>query len=149
RPNDNAAVALRPRAARTAAGVENTDVVLQDDGPAAHKIAVRAIEPGEPVVKYGFPIGAATAAIAPGAWVHSHNLKTCLEGVVEYRYEPARVGARHAAPLPPGAPDDQRATPTFAGYRRRNGRVGTRNEVWILNTVGCVNPAAEQFARTG
>ena len=148
-PTDNVVVAVRPLAAGTEVVVEDTNVVLQDDVPAGHKIAVRAIEPGEPVVKYGFPIGAATAAIAPGAWVHSHNLKTCLEGVVEYRYEPARVGARHAAPLPPGAPDDQRATPTFAGYRRRNGRVGTRNEVWILNTVGCVNHAAEQIGRTG
>jgi len=139
-------VAVRSLPAGSEVVVEDAGVVLRDDVPAGHKIAVRPIEPGEPVVKYGFPIGAATAAIAPGAWVHTHNLKTCLEGVVDYRYQPVpvSVGAQHAAPLrTPGA------TPTFAGYRRRNGRVGTRNEVWILNTVGCVNHAAEQIGRTG
>ncbi len=124
--------------------------MLRDDVPAGHKIAVRPIEPGEPVVKYGFPIGAATTAIAPGAWVHTHNLKTCLEGVVDYRYQPAdrtrnaEVGSRNSSSafrVPSSA--------FFQGYRRRNGRVGTRNEVWILNTVGCVNHAAEQIGRTG
>ena len=148
-PADNVVVAVRLLPAGNEVVVEDARVVLLDHVPAGHKIAMRPIEPGEPVVKYGFPIGAATAAIAPGAWVHSHNLKTCLEGVEEYRYQPAGVGARHAAPLPPGASADQPATPTFAGYRRRNGRVGTRNEVWILNTVGCVNHAAEQIGRTG
>jgi altronate hydrolase len=65
--------------------------------------------------------------------------------LVDYRYEPAvSVGAQHAAPLRTSG-----VTPTFAGYRRRNGRVGTRNEIWILNTVGCVNHAAEQIGRTG
>jgi altronate hydrolase len=100
-----------------------------------HKIALRDIEPGEPVVKYGYPIGVATAPIARGAWVHSHNLRTRLEGTVEYRYSP-RV-TRHE-PAPPA---------TFDGFLRSNGRVGTRNEVWVLNTVGCVNHAAEQIAR--
>jgi len=151
-PADNVVVAVRSLPAGSEVVVEDAGVVLRDDVPAGHKIAVRPIEPGEPVVKYGFPIGAATAAIAPGAWVHTHNLKTCLEGVVDYRYEPAdRRGLppRQKYAVAPGAPDDQRATPTFAGYRRRNGRVGTRNEVWILNTVGCVNHAAEQIGRTG
>jgi altronate hydrolase len=144
-PADNVVVAVRPLAAGCEVVVEDQAVVLHDAVPAGHKFAVRAIEPGEPVVKYGFPIGAATAAIAPGAWVHSHNLKTCLEGLVDYRYEPAvSVGAQHAAPLRTSG-----VTPTFAGYRRRNGRVGTRNEIWILNTVGCVNHAAEQIGRTG
>src|SRR5438309_430277 len=148
-PADNVVVAVRPLVAGCEVVVDDDAVVLRDAVPAGHKIAIRTVEPGEPVVKYGFPIGVATAAIPPGAWVHTHNLKTCLDGVEEYRYQPAGVGVRHAAPLPPGALDGQRATPTFAGYRRRNGRVGTRNEVWILNTVGCVNHAAEQIGRTG
>src|SRR5207253_9148232 len=113
-PADNVVVAVRPLVAGCEVVVEDDAVVLRDAVPAGHKIAVRAIEPGEPVVKYGFPIGVATAAIAPGAWVHTHNLKTCLEGVVDYRYMPAsvNVGAQHAAPLhTPGV------TPTFMGYR--------------------------------
>jgi len=144
-PLDNVAVAIQGLTAGTDVVVEGVGaqqaVPLREDIPAGHKVALRALARGATVVKYGFPIGVATAAIAPGAWVHSHNLKTCLEGVLEYTYEPTpRVGAQHAAPRP---------APTFQGYRRANGRVGTRNEVWILNTVGCVNHAAERIAREG
>jgi len=141
-PLDNVAVAVQSLTAGETLSVEGERVALTENIPAGHKVALRPIARGETVVKYGFPIGAATAPIAPGAWVHSHNLKTCLEGMLEYTYEP--VGAQHAAPLqtPP-------RTPTFLGYRRPNGRVGTRNEVWILNTVGCVNHAAERIAREG
>ena len=149
-PADNVAVAVRTLPAGSEPAVGGERVVLVEEVPAGHKLALRALARGEPVVKYGFPIGAATAPIAPGAWVHSHNLKTCLEGVLEYTYEPAdvRVGAQHAAPLqtPLHAPLH---APTFMGYRRPNGRVGTRNEVWILNTVACVNHAAERIAREG
>ena len=148
-PLDNVAVAVQGLTAGEKVSVEGERVTLTEDVPAGHKVALRALARGETVVKYGFPIGAATAPIAPGTWVHSHNLKTCLEGVLEYQYEPTpRVGAQHAAPLqnPVHAP---LPAPTFQGYRRSNGRVGTRNEVWILNTVGCVNHAAERIAREG
>ena len=88
-PADNVVVAVRALAAGCELVVEGERVVLREDVPPGHKISLRALEPGEPVVKYGFPVGAATAPIAPGAWVHTHNLKTCLEGVVEYQYEPS------------------------------------------------------------
>ena len=139
-PADDVAVAVQALTAGDELMVEGERVLLADDVPAGHKLALRPLARGQTVVKYGFPIGAATAPIAPGAWVHSHNLKTCLEGMLEYTYEP--VGPQHPALLPPLAP-------TFMGYRRPNGRVGTRNEVWILNTVGCVNHAAERIAREG
>ncbi len=149
-PADNVAVAVRPLAAGSEVAVPGDRVVLCEAVAAGHKIALRALEPGESVVKYGFPIGEVTALITPGAWVHSHNLKTGLEGMVEYRYEPVdrrALPARQKYAVAPGAPDQRPATPTFQGYRRRNGRVGTRNEVWILNTVGCVNHAAERIAQ--
>ena len=99
-PADNVAVAVRPLVGGSELVVDGERLVLAEDVPAGHKVALRAVRRGEPIVKYGFPIGAATAPIAPGAWVHSHNLKTCLEGVVEYAYDPAQaVGAQHAAPL--------------------------------------------------
>jgi len=155
-PADNVAVAVRPLSAACDITVAGEHVALREDIPASHKIALRALEPGEPVVKYGFPIGAVTAPIVRGAWVHSHNLRTCLEGTVEYRYEPAdRLG------LPERTRNAERGSrnscsalrvPTsafFQGYRRPNGRVGTRNELWILNTVGCVNRAAERIAHEG
>ncbi|HKC42136.1 MAG TPA: altronate dehydratase family protein, partial [Gemmatimonadales bacterium] len=140
-PLDNVAVAVEGLTAGATLKIGAEPVVLTEDVPAGHKVALRALARGETVVKYGFPIGAATAAIAPGAWVHSHNLKTCLEGVLEYTYEPA------SPPVPLST--TWRGGTTFMGYRRPNGRVGTRNEVWILNTVGCVNHAAERIAREG
>ncbi|HEU0076521.1 MAG TPA: UxaA family hydrolase, partial [Longimicrobiaceae bacterium] len=87
-------------------------------------------------VKYGFPIGVATEAVPAGGWVHSHNLRTGLSGTLDYRYRPVRREVEVPAVMP-----------TFMGYRRADGRVGTRNEVWIVNTVGCVNTAAERIAR--
>ncbi|MGH7616963.1 MAG: UxaA family hydrolase, partial [Gemmatimonadaceae bacterium] len=70
--------------------------------------------------------------------IHSHNLRTALSGLLEYGYNPTL-----ASPLPPS----QLPLPSFHGYRRANGRVGTRNELWVLNTVGCVNHAAERIAK--
>lgn len=134
---DDVAVAVRPLAAGTVVEVEGARVTLADDVPARHKLALRALEIGVPVHKYGFPIGAATAPIAAGAWVHAHNLATRLSGALEYRWN----GASAAAPSFAGS------VPTFDGYRRASGSVGMRNEVWIINTVGCVNTAAERIAR--
>src|SRR5437016_1888835 len=89
-------------------------------------------------MKYGVPIGIVTAAIARGDWIHSHNLRTALSGVLEYAYKPG-TGAPH--------PASRFSLPIFQGFRRHHGRVGTRNELWVLNTVGCVNHAAERIAK--
>ena len=87
--------------------------------------------------KYGWAIGRLTAAVEAGDWIHSHNLKTQLEGTLDYSYEPTPRG------------DASRTAPrTWEGYKRADGRVGTRNEVWVINTVGCVNWAAEKIARS-
>lgn len=136
-PRDDVAVAvdaLEP-GDRVAVGDANVDV--RDPVPAGHKIALRAVRAGEEIHKYGWPIGRATAAIEAGAWVHAHNLVTQLRDTLAYAYEPAR------APAPPGLT----ALPTWEGFRRGDGRVGTRNEIWVINTVGCVNWAAEKIAR--
>ncbi len=113
-----------------------TDLVLAVDIGRGHKVALRPIAAGAPVLKYGFPIGTATQAIAPGAHVHSHNLKTGLEGTLAYRFDPDDT----PLPAPTGA------TATFDGYVRADGSVGTRNEIWILSTVGCVARTAERIA---
>ncbi|MBV9879895.1 MAG: altronate dehydratase, partial [Gemmatirosa sp.] len=139
-PADDVAVATRPLAAGTDVDVDGVRVTLAEDVPAGHKLALRAIAEGEAVHKYGMPIGAATAAIAPGAWVHSHNLKTRLSGAESYERPATFAGA-------PVVPANAGSVPTFDGYRRRTGRVGTRNEIWIVNTVGCVNTAAERIAK--
>ena len=131
-PRDDVAVAL----AQLAAGDPVAEGVTALAGiPAGHKVALRAIAAGEAVRKYGWPIGHATAAIAAGEHVHSHNLGTNLSGLEAYAYAPV-------APEPQPPP----TAATFQGYRRRNGRVGTRNEIWILCTVGCVARTAQKIA---
>lgn len=130
-PNDNVAVALRP----IPAGTEFAGLQAKEDIPQGHKMALKAIAEGEQVVKYGFSIGHATAAITPGQWVHTHNMKTNLSGEIEYTYNPKITPP---APRQPG---------TFLGYRRRDGKVGIRNEIWIIPTVGCVNDVAKALVR--
>ena len=150
-PADNVVVAVRPLSAGCEVALQDDCVVLREDVAPGHKIALKPLEPGQSVVKYGFPIGTVTARIARGAWVHTHNLKTRLEGEVEYRYEPATAPdrTRNAERGTRNSRSDVRVPTSafFQGYRRPNGRVGTRNEVWILNTVGCVNHAAERIAQ--
>ena len=111
--------------------LDNVDINL-DDG---HKYALRDIKSGENIIKYGNPIGHATEDINAGEHVHTHNVKTNLCGNLEYVYEPVRYD------LP--IENEER---TFMGYVRENGDVGIRNEIWIVNTVGCVNKVAERIA---
>ena len=116
--------------------LDNVAVLLvpQENIPAGHKIALAPIAAGEKVVKYGNPIGVATKDIGAGEWVHSHNLKTALSGEKEYAYAP--IPARAFPPL----------TGSFMGYERADGRVGIRNEIWVLPLVGCVNHTAQRIA---
>ena len=130
-PRDNVAVALQP----LKAGEEALGVTLREDIPAGHKFALCDIAENENVVKYGFPIGHATQPISAGSWVHTHNVKTNLSGLLEYGYHPH----------PCAMPVDRKAA--FEGYVREDGRVGIRNEVWIVNTVGCVNGTAKTLER--
>jgi altronate hydrolase len=130
-PRDDVAVAMQA----IAAGDPVADgVCAEQEIPAGHKVALRPIAAGEEVRKYGWPIGRATAAIRPGEHVHTHNLATALTEHEDYAFEP-----QSPEPLPPTAA-------TFMGYRRKDGRVGTRNEIWILCTVGCVARTAQRIA---
>ena len=91
--------------------------------PAGHKFALRPIKCGEYVIKYGEIIGKATADIAEGEWVHTHNVKSHLDENVAYTYN------FHAESLP-------KDSKTFMGYKRKHGRAGIRNEIYIIPTVG-------------
>jgi len=129
---DNVLVALR--ALEPGSVVEG--VTVREPIPAGHKLAAVPIDAGAPVVKYSYPIGVASAPIAAGTHVHTHNVASALaeHAAVE------RVAAAGVARL-------EEAVPTFEGYRRGDGRVGIRNEIWILTTVGCVNRVAERIAQ--
>lgn len=134
---DGVAVALRPLAAGAIVQVGSTSVTLKDDIGQGHKFAVQPHAAGDAVVKYGLPIGRATRAIAVGEHVHNHNLATALQG--EVAYAPPASNGIAASPAASG--------PQWLGYRRADGRAATRNEIWILPTVGCVGLTAEQIAR--
>lgn len=135
--SDNVAVALVPIAQGETVELGPYRVTAREDIDKGHKIAFKDISPGENVIKYGFPIGHATAPIAAGDYIHTHNMKTNLEGKLEYTYQP-QLSAISA---------DGSAKAEFMGYVRENGDIGIRNEIWIVNTVGCVNKTAEILAR--
>lgn len=134
-PDDLVAVALAPLSAGTVVEIQDQTVTLKEDIPQGHKFALADIRAGKLVIKYGSPIGVAKEDISCGAWVHTHNIKTGLGDLLTYTYEPN------------GMP----VTPTnelyFQGYRREDGKVGVRNEIWIIPTVGCVNNVAGAIER--
>lgn len=130
-PSDNVAVALHP----IAAGTVFEDVTAKQNIPQGHKMALAALPNNAPILKYGFSIGHATDVIQAGEWVHTHNMATNLSGEMTYTYHPTHPQIE-AAPAR-----------SFWGYRRKNGQVGIRNEIWILPTVGCVNDIAKALVR--
>ncbi len=111
--------------------LDNVEVNIED----GHKYALRDIKNGENIIKYGQPIGHAICDIKVGEHVHTHNIKTNLSGKLEYSYNPSTVNAEKVD-----------TDLTFMGYVRKNGDVGIRNDIWIVNTVGCVNKIAEKLA---
>lgn len=133
--NDNVAVALRPIAKGEQLTVGQYQVTTQEEIPQGHKFALKPIEKGSEVIKYGFRIGYAKEDIPAGGWVHVHNLKTALGDLLEYQYHPVASNLKESEHA------------YFDGYRRTDGKVGVRNEIWIIPTVGCVNSIAQALER--
>jgi len=134
-PADNVVVALQPLSAGAVFEVDGHSIQVAEDVPAGHKIAIRAIKKDENVIKYGFPIGHAKEDKMAGSWMNENNIKTNLAGLLNYEYHPKDVVLN--------IPDEKR---TFMGYKRKDGQVGIRNEVWIIPTVGCVNGIVNKLA---
>ncbi len=141
-PKDTVAVSLGGIDKGEVLSIGGKDIVALDDIPAGHKMAITDMAEGAQIVKYGFPIGHAKTAVKAGAHVHSHNTASNLGKLLSYEYNPDFSDV-----IP-------EATATFMGYKRENGKVGIRNEVWIIPTVGCVNAickemenAAQEFKR--
>ena len=136
-----------------AAGDLHEGARLIDDIPQGHKFALADINEGEQIIKYGCPIGRAACDIQAGAHVHVHNIRTNLKDIINYKYEPtARHVATGADPTVEGDGNRPASAPTidhFMGYPRGDGVFGTRNEIWIIPTVGCVNKTAEKLAAIG
>lgn len=134
-PSDNTLIATRSLGEREVVQAGNLAVTLRQSVAMGHKVALRAIPKGAQVLKYGQVIGVATEAIAPGDWVHSHNLE-CGELVLDY--------ASATQTPPPPTPIVGR---TFQGYRRTNGRAGTRNYVAVISSVNCSASVSKYVAR--
>ncbi len=136
-PADGVGIALRDLADGEPVEIAGVELRLREPIPAGHKFALHDHAAGDAVLRYGERIGRATRPIAQGAHVHSHNLKTALAGELAYgAFAAADDIASSAEPLG-----------TWMGYRRADGRYATRNEIWILPTVGCVAPLVEMAAR--
>ena len=169
-PADNVAVALQD----LAKGEVVEGVTLTMDIPRGHKIVLRSLRAGENVVKYGFPIGHVTRDAEAGTLVDHSCIKTNLEGLLDYKYEPldyvkedasqTKTFSTHkggekvlSAPSVVGSGTKTFSTPqggakkfcslptTFKGFRRADGQVGIRNQIWVIPTVGCVNGICEQI----
>jgi len=132
-PSDTVAVAIEDIKAGEPLSVGTLSLTAADPIPAGHKIALRDISDGENIIKYACPIGHAVCAISAGSHVHTHNVKSNLSGQLTYTYTPDFTD------LPPEPPC------SFMGYRRPDGSVGIRNEVWIVPTVGCVNSIVREI----
>ena len=133
--NDNVIVALKEMKKGEKISLENTEIEALETIPAGHKMAVKDICEGADVIKYGFRIGTAKEDIKAGQWVHTHNIKTALGDLLEYKYEPVHMEEKITEDA------------TFLGFQRSDGKVGVRNEIWIIPTVGCVNNIATAMAK--
>ncbi len=133
---DNVAVAIHDVEAGTCFDIDGVHLTTISVIPAGHKVALRDMVQGEAVVKYGFPIGHLLADVYQGGLVDHTNLKTNLEGLLEYAYDPQLVDV---------APAEAQAF--FKGYRRSDGKAGIRNELWIIPTVGCVNGVVQSISK--
>lgn len=130
---DNVAVALE----ELKKGEIIDNIKLLDDIPFGHKVLLNDLKNGENIIKYGNPIGHLTIDCKKGEHIHEHNLKTNLSDIIEYKY----CGENEYQP--------KKCNVTFNGYLRQDGRAATRNEIWIIPTVGCVNNTAKRLEKIG
>lgn len=130
---DNVAVALE----ELKKGETIDNIELLDDIPFGHKVLLNDLKNGENIIKYGNPIGHLTIDCKKGQHIHEHNLKTNLSDIIEYKY----CGENKYQP--------KKCDVTFNGYLRQDGRAATRNEIWIIPTVGCVNNTAKRLEKIG
>ena len=130
---DNIAVALE----ELKKGEIIDNIKLLDDIPFGHKVLLNDLKSGENIIKYGNPIGHLTIDCKKGEHIHEHNLKTNLSDIIEYKY----CGENEYQP--------KKCNVTFNGYLRQDGRAATRNEIWIIPTVGCVNNTAKRLEKIG
>ena len=141
---DNVVVCLEAVKAGDEITLSDGSVIkAREDIPSGHKMSVKEIRHDQEVIKYGFPIGRVTENTEPGSWIHTHNTKTKLDGILQYEYRPDAEDISGKLKMM------GKEKSFFHGYVRDDGRVGIRNEIWIIPTVGCVNNIATALAKEG
>ncbi len=135
--NDNVIVALNTLPAGTVVSLDDgaLQVTAREEVPAGHKMAIRDIAEGGNVIKYGYRIGLAKEAIPAGSWIHTHNIRTGLGEILDYTYQPEFEEPKETEDV------------TFQGFVRADGKVGVRNDIWVIPTVGCMNNVATAIAK--
>lgn len=131
-PADNVCVAIIDLAEGDVLAVDDKSIVIKNPIPTGHKFAIESIKANENVIKYGYAIGHAVVDIEEGEYVHVHNVKTNLHDNLQYAYHPVHP----ALSIP-------KSDVKINAYKRFDGKVGIRNELWIVPTVGCVNGQAQ------
>lgn len=134
---DNVLVALKDLKAGETLEIDGVKVQVSMDIPKGHKVALKKISKDEDIIKYGLPIGYSLEDVEAGEHVHVHNTKTKLSGKIEYSFDQKLVDR-----------DIAKGDRVFMGYKRANGSVGIRNELWIVPTVGCVNGIGQMIVDT-
>jgi altronate hydrolase len=129
---DNVIVALKDLPKGDIVDINGTRVNIVNDIPRGHKIAIKDLSEGTNIIRYGNPIGHATKSIKAGDHVHIHNTETNLSGIINYTFNQKLNPVQY-----------EKETINFKGFKRTNGNVGIRNELWIVPTVGCVNGIAD------
>jgi altronate hydrolase len=136
-PTDNVAVARVPIPAGQTLRIDGSEVTAKSAVPAGHKIALKRINPGENVLRYGQRIGRASRTIERGDHVHTHNVSF---EEIEFAYEFPEKEVPY-----PALPKDM---PTFMGYQREDGRAGTRNYIAVVAASNCAAHTAELIANS-
>src|SRR5665213_1183598 len=136
-PSDNVAIARVPLAPGQTLHIEGNEFVAKTAVPAGHKLALMRIEPGEYIYRYGQRIGRAARLIEPGEHIHTQNV---AYEEIEFQYDFPE--SERAMPAPPAN------MPTFMGYRREDGRVGTRNYIAVVAASNCAAYTSELIAQS-
>lgn len=144
-PADNVAVAIQPLSAGEGINIGKRLITIIDDIPAGHKFLLENTDSGMNIIKYGYPIGTLSLSLKQGNLINETNLRTNLKGLLSYDYHPVS----EVDTINPTASCLVSEIPkTFSAYKRKNGEVGIRNDIWIIPTVGCVNGICQQLANT-
>jgi altronate dehydratase len=136
-PKDHVAIARQEIAAGTHVLIKGQDVIVPAVIPAGHKFALESIPAGSSIRRYGQHIGVTTQSVAPGEWVHTHNLDV---GDMQRTFTVGQLLSSPDKSVQPISPL------TFAGYARPDGRFGTRNLIAVVSTVSCSAQAARAIA---